>query len=280
MSALRLAAFADEADKAFDGQTKALTENDIALLEIRGVDGTNISDLSESDAKGIKAKMDRANIAVWSIGSPIGKIEMTDDFEPHLDKFRYTLSLAHLLGAHRMRIFSFYHTDLPITDMLRDSVCERLSRLLDEAKGSGVVLCHENEKGIYGDTASRCLELHKRLPALRAVFDPANFAACGEDVLRAWERLYPYVEYLHVKDIDGEGTAVPAGEGVCQMAELLPRYAAAGGEVLTLEPHLAVFDGFAALEKPGEKTNIAHRYGSGREAFDVAVKALRQLLYS
>jgi hypothetical protein len=64
------------------------------------------------------------------------------------------------------------------------------------------------------------------------------------------------------------------------MAELLPRYAAAGGEVLTLEPHLAVFDGFAALEKPGEKTNIAHRYGSGREAFDVAVKALRQLLYS
>ena len=280
MSGLRLAAFADEADKAFDGQLKALTENDIALLEIRGVDGTNISALSESDAKGIKAKMDLANIAVWSIGSPIGKIEMTDDFEPHLDKFRYTLSLAHLLGAHRMRIFSFYHTDLPITDMLRDSVCERLSRLLEEAKGSGVILCHENEKGIYGDVATRCLELHKRLPDLRAVFDPANFAACGEDVVRAWKTLCPYVEYLHVKDIDGEGTAVPAGEGACQMAELLHCYAEAGGEVLTLEPHLAVFDGFAALEKPGEKTNIAHRYRSGREAFDVAVKALRQLLYS
>ncbi len=278
MSGWRLAAFADEADKTIDGQIKALTENGISLLEMRGVDGTNIADLSEADAKRAKEKLDRAGISVWSIGSPIGKIEMIDDFDGHLDKFRYTLSLAHLLGAHRMRIFSFYHTDLPITDMLRDSVCERLSRLLEEAKGSGVILCHENEKGIYGDVATRCLELHKRLPDLRAVFDPANFAACGENVLSAWNTLRPYYEYLHVKDIDGEGTAVPAGEGVCQMAELLHCYAEAGGEVLTLEPHLAVFDGFAALEKPGEKTNIACCYGSSREAFDVAVRALNLLL--
>ena len=51
---------------------------------------------------------------------------------------------------------------------------------IELAKGSGIVLCHENEKGIYGDIASRCAEIHRELPALKAVFDPANFIQCGQ----------------------------------------------------------------------------------------------------
>ena len=48
---------------------------------------------------------------------------------------------------------------------------------------------------------------------------------------------------------------------------------------MTLEPHLSVFDGFAALEKSDEKTNIsARRYASGREAFDAAAAALKNIL--
>ena len=172
----RFAAFADEADKTLDGQIKAMKENGIDLLEIRGVDGTNVADLTESEAKAVRAKLDEAGIAVWSIGSPMGKIEMTDDFAPHLDKFRHTMALADILGAKRMRIFSFYHTDLPVTETLRDGVLERLSHFIEETKGTDMVLCHENEKGIYGDIAARCVEIHQALPALRAVFDPANFA--------------------------------------------------------------------------------------------------------
>ena len=275
----RLAAFADEADKTLNGQIKAMKENGIDLLEIRGVDGTNISDLTESEAKAVKARLDEAGIAVWSIGSPMGKIEMTDDFAPHLDKLRHTMTLAHILGAKRMRIFSFYHTDLPVTEALRDGVLERLSHFLEETKGTDMILCHENEKGIYGDTAARCAELHRALPALRSVFDPANFASCREDVLTAWEILAPYNEYLHIKDVAKDETIVPAGEGICQMAELIRRYRANGGAVMTLEPHLSVFDGFAALEKPDEKTNIAsYRYASGREAFDAAATALKNIL--
>lgn len=275
----RLAAFADEADKTLNGQIKAMKENGIDLLEIRGVDGTNISDLTEAEAKDVKNKLDEAGIAVWSIGSPMGKIEMTADFAPHLDKFRHLMAVSDILGAKRMRIFSFYHTDIPITDTLRDGVLERLSRFLEETKGSDMILCHENEKGIYGDVATRCAEIHRALPALRAVFDPANFANCREDVLTAWELLAPYNEYLHIKDVAEDETIVPAGEGICQMQELIRRYRANGGTVMTLEPHLSVFDGFAALEKPDEKTNIAsYRYASGREAFDAAVGALKQIV--
>ena len=42
----RLCAFADEADQLLTGQIAALQRNGVSLLEIRGVDGENISVLS------------------------------------------------------------------------------------------------------------------------------------------------------------------------------------------------------------------------------------------
>ena len=98
-------------------------------------------------------------------------------------------------------------------------------------------------------------------------------------MLAAWELLAPYNDYLHIKDVAEDETIVPAGQGICEMKELIRRYRANGGTVMTLEPHLSVFDGFAALEKPDEKTNIAsYRYASAREAFDVAVEALKKIV--
>ena len=47
----KLAAFADEADGQIDGQIKAMVENGISYLEIRGVDGQNIADISITKAK-------------------------------------------------------------------------------------------------------------------------------------------------------------------------------------------------------------------------------------
>lgn len=275
----RLAAFADEADKTLAGQIEAMKRNGISLLEIRGVDGKNVSSLTPDEAQEIKKKLENEGISVWSVGSPIGKIEIKADFSPHFDKFLNTLEIAHILGAKNIRLFSFYHTGIEISDSLRDEVLDRLSRFFEAAKGTGITLCHENEKGIFGDIASRCEEIHKALPELRAVFDPANFACCGEEVLPAWEVLGPYVEYLHIKDVAENGTIVPAGEGICNIAELLVRYRDNGGEVLTLEPHLAVFHGLSALEKEGERSHIAaRRYLSHAQAFDTAVNSLKGII--
>ena len=47
----QLAAFADEASASLEGQIAAMQENDIAMLEIRGVDGKNIADLTLEEAK-------------------------------------------------------------------------------------------------------------------------------------------------------------------------------------------------------------------------------------
>ena len=83
----KLAAFADEADGRISEQIKAMTENGIEYLEIRGVDGKNVSDVTLKEAEKIRKKLDVHGISVWSVGSPFGKIEIKDDFAPHFEKF-------------------------------------------------------------------------------------------------------------------------------------------------------------------------------------------------
>ncbi|MBQ5310764.1 MAG: sugar phosphate isomerase/epimerase [Oscillospiraceae bacterium] len=266
--AFSIAAFADEASASLDGQISAMHKNDIRYLEIRGVDGENISDITPDRAGDIRRRLDGEGIAVWSIGSPFGKIGISDDFESHLDKFKRCLETAHILGAEHFRLFSFYGADDP------DAVFERLGAFIEAAKGSGIILCHENEKGIYGDTAKKCLEIHKALPGLRAIFDPANFIQCGQGTKEAWELLSPYVEYMHIKDALSDGSVVPAGKGEGEIGYLLSRYS---GKMLTVEPHLSVFDGFEKLEQDNSLRG-KYVYPDPLTAFSAAVSALKDLI--
>ena len=270
----RLCAFADEASKSMDGQIAAMQKNGISLLEIRGVDGENVSAISAEKAKEVKSKLDAGGISVWSVGSPCGKADINGDAEKELDRFKRCIETGYILGAKNIRIFSFYPPKGE-ADNYTDKVIERLQGFCEAAKGSGITLCHENEKGIYGDTAKRCHNILEALPDIRAVFDPANFVQCGEDTVKAWDMLSPYVHYMHVKDALADGSIVPAGKGLGNFPYILERYQ---GEVLTLEPHLKVFAGLDALEK-GEKTKINEfAYASADEAFTAAVTALRALL--
>lgn len=264
----RLVAFADEAAPDLAGQIEAMQENGVELLEIRGVDGQNIDGISATKAKVIRKMLGFSGLAVWSLGSPFGKIGINDDFAPHLDSFKHSLELADILGAKHIRLFSFYGT----SDI--DPVLERLNAFIEAAKGTDIVLCHENEKGIYGDTAAKCLEIHKALPQLRAVFDPANFIQCGQDTIEAWEQLSPYVEYMHIKDALPDGSVVPAGKGAGELPYLLSQYK---GEVLTVEPHLSVFEGFDKLETD-QKTKMRYTYPNSRTAFTAAVDALKDII--
>ena len=271
-----LCAFADEADSALTGQIAALNENKISLLEIRGVDGESISRVSKDKALKIKEQLDERDIKVWSIGSPSGKIKLSDDFVPHLDEFKHMLELADILGASRFRLFSFYGYTGSAAE--RDCVFERLARFAAVSEGSGVTLCHENEKDIYGETADACLDIHKNIPSIKAVFDPANFVQAGQDPWNAWEKLNPYVDYIHIKDALKSGQVVPAGQGDGHIPEILAACENAGCRVLTLEPHLSEFVGLSALEN-GQTMEKMQSYPSQRAAFDVAVTALKDLVY-
>lgn len=270
----QLAAFADEAGNSIAEQIAAMQENGIQYLEIRGVNGENISELTNEKAREIRRQLDAAGISVWSLGSPYGKIGIREDFSHHLDQFKHGLELAEIFGAAHIRLFSFY---VPQEDVsaYREEVIARLAQFVSAAAGSGVTLCHENEKGIYGDNALRCREIHEAFPDLKAVFDPANFIQCGQDTKAAWELLSPYAEYMHIKDALPNGMVVPAGEGAGHIPYLLSQYQ---GAVLTVEPHLNVFAGFDRLEAGGDAHMGKYCYDSPQMAFRAAVNALKALI--
>lgn len=277
MSNIKLCAFADEAGDALSEQIKAMQENAIELLELRSIDNKNVTKFTNDEVKEYKKQLDDAGIKVWSIGSPIGKVQITDDFNIDLDLCKRTVEIADMFEAKSIRMFSFYGTNGSAE--YKDTVMERLAMYVETTKGTDVTLCHENEKGIYGDVASRCLEIHQNVPELKCVFDPANYVQCGQDTLEAWDMLEPYVFYGHIKDSLADGNIVPPGKGIGHIAEYLPKFAAKGCKVLTLEPHLALFSSLKSLETPGEESKVGlYHFETKREAFDCAVNSLKNII--
>ena len=275
-------AFADEASPIIDQQIIAMRRNGLQGLEIRAVDGENISNITVEKAKEVYHKISDAGLQVWSIGSPIGKIDIEkDDFAQHMDTLKRTVDIAHELKCDNIRMFSFYLPQGKNPAVYKNEVMDRLHRMAEAVRGSDVVLCHENEKGIYGDNAARCKEILTEVPELAGVFDPANFVQCGQDTLEAWNLLKDRIKYLHIKDaMFADGSVVPAGKGEGNVAFIVKDFLAGGGTCMTIEPHLKVFGGLKALERAGEETKMAKGfcYETNDEAFDAACTALRAIL--
>ena len=283
MNNLHIYAFADEASPRIDEQIKAMVRNGLQGLEIRNVDGENVSAISLDKAREVRKKLDDAGLITWSIGSPIGKIDIEKgSFEEHLDSLRHTLEVASVLGAKNIRMFSFFMPAGKDPAIFRNQVMDRLHRMVEVSAGSGIALCHENEKGIYGDVATRCLDVLTEVPELHGVFDPANFVQCGQDTLEAWEMLKDRINYMHIKDaLFSDSSVVPAGKGDGHVGEVLHAFLAKGGCDMTVEPHLAVFDGLKGLERKGDRSIVGggnYVFSSNDEAFDAACSALKALL--
>ncbi len=280
MARFILSAFADEASVDFDGQLAALAEEGISLIELRGVDGKSCADLTDAELKTVRAKLDDAGVRLSALGSPFGKAQLAEPFDAHLNAYRRGLEICDALACERMRMFSFYPPKGGDPDASWGEVQRRLSVMLAYAEDAGVTLVHENEKGIFGDVTARCETLMQAFaPRMGFVFDPANFVQCGVNTLEAFERLRPYVTYMHLKDAflsDGAVVRVGRGDGhVEEIVRMLSRECD-GDMVLTVEPHLTVFEGLTALQNEG----LTHRerYPSARAAFHAACEAVREML--
>ncbi len=278
---IRIFGFADEASPMIDNQIKAMLRNGLNGLEIRNVDETNIADITLEKAREVRKKMDDAGLCVWSMGSPIGKIDIEkDDFATHIEKLKHTLETANILGAGNMRIFSFFMPQNTDVSVYKNEVIDRMGAMADIAKGTGVTLCHENEKGIYGDVAARCLEIYREVPDIKGIFDPANFVQSGENTIAAWDLLKTYIKYIHIKDARAsDDMIVPAGNGDGNFKTIIPQYIAMGGSCFTMEPHLKEFSGLSNLEREGEESKVGEfNFETGDEAFDYACNAFKNLL--
>jgi len=266
-----MSGFVDDVDPAPEIQCRVLDGLGIRYVEFRSAWGVNVLDLTDDQVTEVKRILDAHGIGVSSIGSPIGKVNVTDDFEEHLRRLDRAVVVAQRLGAPYIRAFSFFLTGDQRPEDHRDEVVRRMAALAGRAAAGGVVLLHENEKEIFGDVPARVHDLVTAVdsPALRLAWDAANYVQCGVVPFPdAYRLLRPFTDYIQIKDaVLATGEVVPAGDGDGRLRETVRALADDGYEgFVSMEPHLA----------------SAHHLGgfSGPDDFARATKAFLAILDS
>ena len=275
-----LTGFADEIAGDLTTQMAVIRKLSMNHIEMRGVDGGNLIFHTPEKVTEIKSRLDENGIRLSALGSPLGKIGITDAFEPHFEAFKKAVDIAHRMDTKNIRMFSFYLPGGADPEAYR---FDRIGQFVEYADRNDAVLLHENEKGIYGERAAECKKLLDAFggKSFKAVFDFANFVQAKQDTMEAYELLKGHIAYVHVKDAVWEsGAVVPAGMGDGQVAEILKKMLSDGYRgFLSLEPHLGDFDGFHLLEQSDQKTPMdGKRKLTGEEAFTLAHDSLIKLL--
>jgi sugar phosphate isomerase/epimerase len=266
-----LSGFIDEISNDFSEQCKVAAGLGLRYVEVRSAWGTNILDLDDAQLATVRETLAEHGLKVSSIGSPIGKISIDDEFPPHLERMRHAVEVAKTLEAPYIRLFSFFIPDGSDPDSWREEVLSRMSALADAAADSGVILVHENEKEIYGDIPRRCLDIVTSVssPKLQLAWDPANFVQVAvRPFSEGYSMLRPHLGYIQIKDaLLADASVVVAGAGDGEVRETVRALRADGFDgFFSLEPHLGEYTAFGAL--------------SGAELFTKAWKAFTDILTS
>lgn len=281
MAKIILSAFADEYSADFTEQLKGMRDFGIGYVEVRGVDGKNVSVLTPAEVKDVKSKLDYYGMGVSAIGSPVGKVQLDGDLEKHLDMTKRVLETANELGAKYVRMFSFYAPDGKDILDYKEQVFSELGKLEFLAKSHGVVLCHENEAKIYGDIPARCREIYDAFGGdIKTVFDMGNYVLEGvKPYPEAYGLLRDSIAYFHIKDSLSAGAIVPPGRGEANIKEILADHVkyAKDDFFVSIEPHLQLFSGLNALV--GRSFDNPYKYNDAKEAFTDAVIKLKELLH-
>ena len=251
----KLSGFADEIDNDFTTQCEVVRQLGLDYVEIRSAWGVNILDLNDRQLETIGTTLTAYGLQVSSIGSPIGKIFIDDDFESHLEKMKHAAEVAQRLGAPYIRIFSFFMRPGANPDDHRDEVLRRMRALAEVAEEAGVLAVHENEKDIYGDIPRRCLDIVTSVnsPHLKLAWDPANFVQVGvRPFSEGYVDLRPHVAYVQIKDaLLADASVVVAGAGDGEVRETVRALRADGFDgFFSLEPHLGEYTAYGALSGP------------------------------
>jgi sugar phosphate isomerase/epimerase len=250
-----LSGFVDEISDDFSEQCKVAAGLGLRYVEVRSAWGTNILDLDDAQLATVRETLAEHGLQASSIGSPIGKISIDDEFPPHLERMRHAVEVAKTLEAPYIRLFSFFIPEGTDPDSWRDEVLARMSALAEAAADADVILVHENEKEIYGDIPRRCLDIVTSVssPKLQLAWDPANFVQVGvRPFTDGYDMLRPHVGYIQIKDaLLADGTVVVAGAGDGEVPETVRALRADGFDgFFSLEPHLGEYTAYGALSGP------------------------------
>src|SRR5580700_5807576 len=125
---MRLSAITDEISQDFEHALDVLVEYGATGAELRGLWGVNISDLSDAQVDRAKSALKSRGLSAVCLATPFYKCDMAAanpadgtsgpmhlaqprDFEQQMELLRRCIRLAHTLGTHLIRVFSFWRKE-------------------------------------------------------------------------------------------------------------------------------------------------------------------------
>ena len=228
MPRLLLSVIGDEIGPTLDEMLSFCAENGVKRLEMRTVEGRNLLGMTLDEVAAIAARIHKAKLSVPTFVSPVlkwtapgkgargGKVDFAFDPAtcPAGDPLQHAFDIALMLGATRLRIFSWLAYDGFAPSDLAEPLAA-LTRLADEY---GVDLQMENEPvcniASIADLGALLRTFsHRRI---RPLVDLCN--AFGRDpppTLEDLRAVAPRTDHIHLKDRSARlGRTVPIGHSI------------------------------------------------------------------
>ena len=263
---------ADEAGKPIDVQIRAQKELGWDHIEIRNVDGVNLTDLTDDVFDEVYRKVTDAGLSVSCFASQLANWArpISGDFDADRAELDRAVPRMQRCGTRFIRCMSWPNDkDNPWReDKWRDEVIRRMRILAETASAGGVILVHENCDGWAGQGAEQTLEFLSEVdsPGLKLVFDTGNPVHHAQNAWQYFNAVKEQVIYIHVKDYletdDGFSACFP-GEGLGDVKQILSDLFSRGYDGgLSIEPHLAAVVHLAKeASDPKEAYRLYVEYG-------------------
>jgi sugar phosphate isomerase/epimerase len=251
----------DEAGSSLEQQIRAHNELGWDHIELRNVDGENITAISDQAFDKAVAQLDESGLRVSCYGSAIANWArpITCDPQIDIDDLRRAIPRMQRTNTPFIRVMSYPNdpqNPLPEAEWRKEAI-KRVKELAKIAQDAGVVLAHENCSGWGGIDPQNNVELLKEVdnPAFKVLYDTANPVSYGQDPKDYYEAIRDDICYVHIKDCkrsaEGkDGEYVYCGEGDGRVRETIADLFARGYDGgFSIEPHLA------AIIHTGERTS-------------------------
>lgn len=310
---IELSGFSDEAawDKQAHQQFSAFAALGLKYLCLRFIDlGNGVKNAMQLDPSEIATCRDllnRYDLRVSSLGSPIGKVKLQDvddgtsnryvPFEEYLaTEVRHACELANQLGTKLIRGFSFYHPRGTKAESHVPQVADQLGQIADLCASHDLIFGLEVEANLVGKTGQMLARLHQAVGRdnLVTIFDGANLSTQGFSAAEIFEQyvaMKPGLGWMHIKDykhpgpihhldvIDEEALKyfVPANQGDCGHEAILRDFADYLPQVSGRMQKLGVDHVFLDLE-PHVRGGGQFGGFSGPDGFGIALRGLTQVL--
>ncbi len=271
----------DEAGKPIETQIKAHKELGWKYLEIRNVDGENLTLMHDSKFDEVYEKVNDAQMKVSCFAGCIANWAryITGDFQLDIDELKKAIPRMKKFGTKFIRIMSWPNDENnPVSEIeWKKKAIERLKELSKIAEDGEIVMVHENCNGWAGEKPENSLKMLSEVnsPSLKLVFDTGNTIAHGQDAMYFYSKVKKHIAYVHIKDAitlpDGKFQTTYCGEGHAYVPEILQDLKNndyEGG--ISIEPHLAaaVHLGKEATSEEAYKTYITY----GRKLIEIINK--------